>query len=258
MCADLAIHGGLALRAPRRHLCLPLPAGFTPPTSPATQELLRSAVSDAVGLSALTAVYDSPAPNVWLCAFFHGADRIRHAATYERGAPGSVAYIPRNAETILADWKRGLLYLSAPDRVNLHDLALAMNRTLFPDRRPAQPFRAPPFDLAPLRFLTPSDRRPACATAPWESLALKALTWQDAGEDFALSRRLWSGDGFDALEASGEPLPAHVLSVAFAIRPRGARHVYTAELYAGEPTIRATLSPATLPALAELVSLARA
>ncbi len=258
MCADLAIRGGLALRAPRRHLCLPLPEGFSPPTSPATQELLRSAVADAVGLSSLTAVYDSPAPNVWLCAFFHGAERRRHAATYERGAPGSVSYIPRNAETILVDWKRGMLYLSAPDRVSVHDLALAMNRTLFPNRRPAESFCAPPFDLAPLRFLTPDDRRPTCASAPWESLTLKAITWQDAGEDFALSRRLWSGDGFDALEASGEPLPAHLLSMAFALRPASARQVYTAELYAGVPYIRATLSPATLPALAALVSLARA
>lgn len=134
----------LALRAPRRHLCLSLPEGFEPPDSHERQACLARAVADVLGLPALTPVCREIARHVWMCAFLHGAVRPRRAATYENGRPGSVAYVPRNAELVVADWPRGRLYVSGPNPERLPALLTALNGTLFPARRPGPP---PPFAL---------------------------------------------------------------------------------------------------------------
>lgn len=244
----------LALRAPRRHLCLALPEGFEPPTSPNCQTRLARAVADALGLCALTPVCREIAHNVWLCAFLHGAGRPRRAATYENGRPGSVAYVPRNAELTLVDWPRGLLYVSGPQPERLPDLLTAFNGTLFPARRPAAPFFPLVFDLTPLRLMGPADRRPG-AGAPWESLHLKSLTWREAGEGASLARRLWPGDGFAEFDATGDPWPRRLVALGLTVQPPGAPRAYVAELFQGVGLLRATLSPVTLRALAALLTL---
>ena len=249
--------GSIALRAPRSHLCLPLPAGFTPPETEAARRRLSSAMADGCGVSSVTALFSSPRPNVWVCAFLHGASRRKRAATYEQGRPGSITYIPRDAELVIADGVCGRLYLSGPSRSTVFDWLPALNGTLFPDRRPAEPFTFRPFQLAPLRFLSVSARRPTYSSAPWAALALKGISWQEAGSPTSLSMRLWCGDGFEELDVTGEPWPPHLLSVAFSMTPVSARHAYTAELYEGRcPMLRATLSLATFEAVGALTSLA--
>lgn len=245
----------LALRAPRRHLCLALPEGFEPPVSPERQTSLARAVADALGLLALTPVCREVAHNVWMCAFLHGAGRPRRAATYENGRPGSVAYVPRNAELALVDWPHGLLYVSGPESERLPDLLTAFNGTLFPTRRPAAPFHALAFDLASLRLIGPDDRHPASG-APWERLSLKSLTWREPGEGASLARRLWPGDGFAEFDATGDPWPRRLVALGMTVVPAGARRAYVAELFQGEGLLRAALSPVTLRALAALVALA--
>ena len=223
----------LALRAPRRHLCLSLPEGFEPPAHPECQTRLSQAVADLLGVRSLTPVCREIARHVWMCAFLHGAGRPRRAATYENGCPGSVVYVPRSAEVAVIDWPRGLLYVSSPHPERLPALLTALNGTLFPHRRPATPF-------------------------PWEALALKSLTWREPGEGASLARRLWPGDGFEEFDATGDPWPRRLVALGLTVLPAGARHAYVAELFQGTGFLRASLSPATLNALAALLALANA
>lgn len=246
----------LALRAPRRHLCLSLPEGFEPPAHPECQTRLSQAVADLLGVRSLTPVCREIARHVWMCAFLHGAGRPRRAATYENGCPGSVVYVPRSAEVAVIDWPRGLLYVSSPHPERLPALLTALNGTLFPHRRPAAPFSALNFELSPLRLMGPADRRPA--HAPWEALALKSLTWREPGEGASLARRLWPGDGFEEFDATGDPWPRRLVALGLTVLPAGARHAYVAELFQGTGFLRASLSPATLNALAALLALANA
>lgn len=247
----------VALRAPRKFSCHALPEGaFAPPEGEAA-ERLGAAVGAALGLRALTPVARQIAPDVWLCAFLHGEARRRWVATYERGRPGRVAYIPRSAEVVVADRPRGLLYLSCSDAERGRALLPALNGALFPDRRPAEPFDAPTLDLAPFRLMGPGDRRPLAPGAPWAVLTLKGMTWQEPGLAGPLTRRLWPTDGFEALDALGGPWPERLRSLAFAVRPAGAPRGYVAELFQGPARLRATLSPLTLDALAALMAFAR-
>ncbi len=244
----------LALRAPRYHLCYRMPAPFEPPSSPEAQHLLAERVADWLALKALTPLCREVAHNVWMCAFLHGADRVHSAATYEQAGPGRVAYVPRNAELALFDWPRNLLYLSGPKPELLPDLLPTFNGLLFPKRRPAAPFLPLHFNLHPLRLLGPEARNPTEPHAPWRALALKSLTWQEPGEAGALARRLWPGDGFTDFEATGDPWPRRLRSVGMTVLPREARRASVVELFQGTGRLRAALSPATLPALAELLA----
>ncbi len=244
----------LALRAPRRHLCLSLPEGFEPPADPRRQTRLAQAAADTLGVPKPTPVCREIARHVWMCALLHGAGRPRRAATYENGHPGSVVYVPRSAELAVVDWPRGLLYVSGPEPGRLPGWLAALNGTLFPARRPAAPFAPLAFDLAPLRLMGPGDRRPS--HAPWEALSLKSLTWREPGEGASLARRLWPGDGFEEFDATGDPWPRRLVALGLTVVPAGARRAYVAELFQGTGFLRASLSPMTLGALAALLALA--
>ena len=246
----------IALRAPRKFACHTLPdTPLEPPLGDAGRRLAR-AVASALGLPALTPIARAVAPGVWLCAFLHGGAGRRWVATYERGRPGRVAFVPRSAEVVVADAPRGLLYLSSSDPERARALLPALNGTLFPGRRPAEPFGTPSLDLAPFRLLGPGDRRPGAPGASWATLALKAMTWQEPGLAGPLTRRLWPADGFEELDALGGPWPERLRSLAFSVRPIGARRGYVAELFQGPARLRATLSPLTLDAVAGLLRLA--
>ena len=246
--------GWRALRAPRRFRCYALPEGFTPPAGARAAALARAA-ADALCVGPVTPVCREIGRHVWLCAFLHGADRRHWLATYEDGRPAGLDYVPRRAYLAILDWPHAYLYLAGPDDARAAALLQAFNGPLFPDRRPAEPFRPLRFDLAPLWLLPPEARRPADPAARWSELRLKGLAWREPGRGGALGQRQWPLDGFDELDGTGAPIPERLVSLAFALRPRAATHAYVAELYHDAPLLRATLTPTTLPALAALLSL---
>jgi len=244
-------------RVPRRLLSLPLPAGFSPPQSPAALRRAAEAVADMLGAPALTPLCRELGPGAWMVAFLHGAPRMRRAATYEDGAPGCVRYIPRSAELAVADCAHGLLYLSSPEGEPPERLFPAFNGTLFPGRAPAAPFPGHAFDVSALRLLTAEARSPEAPGAPWRRLCLKSLTWGEPGCAPALTRRLWSGDGFAEFDATGDPWPPRLLSAGLTFRTPGSRQTYVGEFFQGTGALRASLAPATLGTLAALVRLLR-
>lgn len=249
----------VALRAPRKFVCYALPeTPLAPLRDCAAVAALAAAAAEALCVAALTPVVREVAPRVWLCAFFHGEAHRRWVATYERDRPGRVAYIPRTTEVALIDCPRGLLYLSCAARSE-RGLALlpAFNGTLFPGRRPAAPFFPLRLDLAPFRLLGPGDRRPALPGGPWAGLALKSMTWGEAGEAAPIGRLLWPDDGYAEFDVGARPWPEHLRSLAFAVRPAVARRACVAELYQGVARLRATLAPPTLAAVGALLDLAR-
>ena len=222
--------GWRALRAPRRFRCYALPEGFTPPAGERAAALARAA-ADALCVGPVTPVCREIGRHVWLCAFLHGADRRHWLATYEDGRPAGLDYVPRRAYLAILDWPHAYLYLAGPDDARAAALLQAFNGTLFPDRRPAEPFRPLRFDLAPLWLLPPEARRPADPAARWSELRLKGLAWREPGRGGALGQRQWPLDGFDELDGTGDEA-AKYIDDSFGNRDPGQTENYDAFIIA--------------------------
>ena len=207
-------------RLPRRYLCAQWPetTDFQEPEHPEVSAALAERVRDVLGGRHLTPYIAQLERHFWLCAFFHGADRSHRASTYEADHPSAIHYIPRNAVLFVLDGTYGQIYLSAPEATPIHELLAALNGTLFPGRRYADRFLLKHFDLAPLRYLTPSDRHPSDGLAPWAHLQLKGLTEREGGENGQRCKRLWPRDGFEPLDCGCEVWPAHVDSAIMGIK----------------------------------------
>ena len=253
-----AMRVGTPLRAPRKYRCVRLAGNscFVPPTEAGVQQQIAERVGDLLGLPHLTARFEPLGPEVWLCVFFHGADRPRHAATYEGNRPGSITYIPRHAVVVIVDWRHRLLYLAGPHPKRLGDLLPALNGTLFPERELARPFASAHFHLEPFRYLPPEARHPAGRSVPWRELTLKGYSSREAGVNGPLTRMVWPLDGFTALESGCVAWPAHLRTLLLGFRVAEGERLFLAEFAEGETELRVSLSPQTFTPVAELVALA--
>lgn len=243
------------LHAPRRLLSLPLPIDFTPPCAPEVLTRLSERVGDLLGLESVTPLLRCLAPQQWLLAFFHGQEQPHRAATYEHGRPGAVVYVPRNVAMLVADVRHGIGYVSASDMTRVGALLTALNGVLFPSRAACEPFQTYCFDLEVFRLLRSSDRHNGGGMYPWQHLLLKFLTWTEVGTDAPLTKQLWQYDGFEALDVCAFAWPKHPMSAGFKFFPINHRGGFCAELVNDSGSLRATLSPQTLPTLASLVRL---
>ena len=242
-------------QAPRRLLCLPLPDGFTPPTTEHDLAILTERVGDALGFNELTPKCKRLAPGQWIFIFFHGRERVLRAATYEHGEPGSITYTPRQAALIFVDLPHRHFYISTARIEMLRSLLSALNGTLFPNRPIALPFVAYRFDLDILPALRQCDRRPLTGHYPWQNLTLKSISALDPGVNASIIKTNWTTDGFEHLDLQAFTWPRHPKEASLLFQPTACKSRFTVSVFHDQGFLRASLSLRTLPTLAELVNI---
>jgi hypothetical protein len=242
-------------QVPRRLLCLPLPDGFTLPTTAHALDCLTERVGDALGFDELTPICKRLAPGQWMFIFFHGREKALRAATYENGAPGSITYTPRQAAMIVIDLPHRHFYVSTVRTEMLRSLLSALNGTLFPNRPIAMPFAAYRFDLDILPALRQCDRHPASGHYPWQNLSLKSISAIEPGTNASLIKTNWMADGFEYLDLQAFTWPRHPREVSLLFQPADCKNRFTVSFFHNQGILRASLSLRTLPAIGELVNL---
>ncbi len=249
----------LLRRVPRTYRCYQLPKQLSLSHLQTHSDAFAAGMARCLAVETLIAYHRELLPGVWFCSFWHGDKRKRRLTTYD-DAEGMKAlwYRARLAATVVFDEPHRLLMASLPKQIQPGRLLDALASLFTTPPPPQEPLTELMWDLPRLLSLSPEACHPVAVDAPWKTLQLKSVAWQDAGALGAQMVTRWHGDGWEGYRDS--PIartPRRIHTVTVRVATEG-RKGYALQFGPEDETVKLSVCEAIIPALRALLSIVSA